>query len=53
MSHWTKPDHVTFLIALVFAFANLFLNMKELNAAVVLFLLIALVYDLREHRNKK
>lgn len=48
MSHWTKPDHVTFLIAFVLSITNVFLLRQDVMILIFIFLLIALVYDIYE-----
>ncbi len=53
MSHWTKLDHVTFLVAFILSIVNLLIADRYVGAAIFVFLLIALVYDIYESRNEK
>ncbi len=53
MSHWTKFDHVTFLIAFVLSIANLFFVSSEVGMAIFVFLLLALIYDIHETKRTK
>lgn len=52
MSHWTKPDHVTFLIAFALSIVNLILVSREVGTAIFVFLLIALIYDIYETKKR-
>lgn len=51
MSHWTKLDHWTFLVAFILALINLFVNSREVGVGIFAFLLIAFLYDLHEQKS--
>lgn len=48
--HWTKPDHVTFFIAMLLSIANIFLLRLDLMVVIVVLMLIAFVYDIFEKK---
>jgi hypothetical protein len=44
--HWSKLDHITFLIAMILVAVNIFINSRELQIVIFILMLIALIYDI-------